>query len=60
MVLRRREFLKAAVLSVALGVGFLPVAFLDVDDRTAFGAAGVAGAVSLIVLAIIARADRGD
>jgi len=57
MVPRRREFLQAAVLSLALGAGFLPVAFLDVDDRTAFGAAG---AVSLIVLAIIARADRGD
>ena len=33
--------------------------FLDVDDRTAFAAAGVADAVLLIVLAIIARADRG-
>jgi len=60
MVLRRREFLQPTFLSLALGVDFLPVAFLDVDDPTAFGAAGVAGAVSLIVLAIIARADRGD
>jgi hypothetical protein len=60
IMLRRREFLQAAFLSLALGVGFLPVAFLDVDDRTAFGVAGVADAVLLIVLAIIARADRGD
>lgn len=56
--LRRREFLQAAVLSLALGVVFLPVAFLDINNNAAFYAAGGAIVTSLVVLVVIARVDR--
>jgi hypothetical protein len=60
MVLRRREFMQAAVLGLAPGVAFLPVAFLEIDDMTAFPAAGVAILVSVIFVAFIAWGSGGS
>lgn len=47
----RREFLRAAVASLTLGVGFFPAAFLDVSHATVMIAAlvGMLGVVSLLI-----------
>lgn len=49
MILKRRNFLHAAIVSLAIGVGFLPVPFLDVSNGHAkYGA--LAGLVLVVLI----------